>query len=471
MAIDLSSVDLEFVDKVPEDNLCSICTNILSEPVIVECCGQLFCEECLKKWIQRQKTCPHCRNTELKYIKNRRMKRIIDGLRIFCPNRSKGCDKISNKNECSAHLKTCLFVEVPCTNDCGLKMLRKEIENHIARKCPKRKVKCQYCKEESFYKEITTKGHLDKCLFFPLDCPNNCWHGKIQRKDLMDHQKECPLEPVKCPFFDAGCKHEMPRKELTAHKASNAASHLELVMIMAMNTQHQLEAMTRTAQTTQDQLDQVTQKSEATQETVEKAVNNEPKVEMHTAKARQDELKATQDELKVTQDELKQLAIKFDGLASCVTRHLFVNPQNLPAMNHIKTALQAMTTMLDQSKQYCLPLVTTTEDVIRSPSFYVRPGYKMCVSNGVYLLKGEYDDKIEWPMPKMNIELITVDNRRFRTITICVLCGDTINRVKNDQTAKEIRKLEYVDSPKAAPTPLDSILITVMRHYCFCISS
>ncbi len=123
-----SPVNYEFVDKVPEDNICSICTNILTEPVLIECCGKLFCQECLSKWLQKQKSCPHCRDTELKYIKDRRMKRIIDSSKIYCLNRSKGCGKISTVGECSTHLETCLFVEVPCTNNCGARMTRKELQ-------------------------------------------------------------------------------------------------------------------------------------------------------------------------------------------------------------------------------------------------------------------------------------------------------------------------------------------------------
>ncbi len=52
------------------------------------------------------------------------MKRAIDSLKIYCPNRSKGCDKITTLGECNKHLEKCLFVEVSCIH--ALKNVEKE---------------------------------------------------------------------------------------------------------------------------------------------------------------------------------------------------------------------------------------------------------------------------------------------------------------------------------------------------------
>ncbi len=39
-----SPVNYEFVDKVPEDHHCTICTSILTDPVLTGCCGHDFCD-------------------------------------------------------------------------------------------------------------------------------------------------------------------------------------------------------------------------------------------------------------------------------------------------------------------------------------------------------------------------------------------------------------------------------------------
>ncbi len=127
-------------------------------------------------------------------------------LNIYCPNRSKGCNKTTTLGECNQHLENCLFVEVSCTNDCGERMLRKELQDHEDNNCPNRLVLCQYCEREGMQKDVTAESHLDKCAHFPISCCNNCGHKKIKRKNLAGHQNVCPLQPVKCPFFEAGCR-------------------------------------------------------------------------------------------------------------------------------------------------------------------------------------------------------------------------------------------------------------------------
>ncbi len=143
-----STEEHDFVEKLTDDNMYSICTSLLKDPVLTDCCGQHYCAGCLNNWLQEQSTCPHCRDQCFKHMKYLPKKRQIKALKTYCPNRSKGCVKISTVGECSTHLETCLFVEVPCTNKCGTKMKQKELQNHTANECLKRTVKCNYCSKK-----------------------------------------------------------------------------------------------------------------------------------------------------------------------------------------------------------------------------------------------------------------------------------------------------------------------------------
>ncbi len=414
-----SPVNYEFVDKVPEDHQCTICTSILTDPIQNECCGQLFCDGCLKKWLRKKKTCPHCREAKFAFIKDKRMKRAIDSLKIYCPNRSKGCDKITTLGECNQHLEKCLFVEVSCTKKCGERMLRKELQDHEDNKCPNRRVQCQYCTLEGMHKEITAKSHLEECVCFPVSCPKNCGHQKIQRKNLADHPKVCPLEPVKCPFFEAGCTEMILRKDLAAHKASNTEHHLELVMT-----------------------ETVTLKQDA-----------------------------------------KQLSLKFDGLASCVTKQLGTidsNPRNTQAaIQNIKSCLETMTTMLAPGDtpyyldtRYYLPIVKVSEIRARSASFYIKPGYKMYVDIDnadncrLYLVKGEHDHQLKWPMPEMEIELSTTENKILYEETICTRCGHTVNQLEGDSTVQVINPQQHLGrlSMHSSSRVRDIVFLTFKMH-------
>ncbi len=440
-----SPVNYEFVYKVPEDHQCTICTSILTDPIQNECCGQLFCDGCLKEWLQKQKTCPHCRETKFAFIKDKRMKRVIDSLKIYCPNRSKGCDKITTLGECNQHLEKCLFVEVSCTKKCGERMLRKELQDHEDNKCPNRRVQCQYCTLEGMHKEITAKSHLDKCVGFPVSCPNNCEH-EIQRKNLADHQKVCSLEPVKCPFFEAGCRKMILRKHLAAHKASNTEHHLELVMTETVTLKH-------------------------------KATNLEQKADKFEQKATNLEQKANRFEQKA--NKFEQISLKFDGLASCVTKQLGTidsNPRNTQAaIKNIKSSLETMTTMLAPDTRYYLPLVKESHYEARSASFYIKPGYKMYVSiDGfntcmVHLEKGEHDRQLKWPLPEMEIELSTTENKILNTETICTRCCHTVNQLEEDTTQQDItHEYNHLFGAFCAikSIPRNFVFLTVKEHFC-----
>ena len=439
-----SAVKNEFVDKVPEDHHCTICTNVLMDPVLTGCCGQHFCGGCIKNWLKRQKTCPHCRKANFNFMKDKRMKRAIDSLKIYCPNRSKGCDKITALGERNQHLEKCLFVVVSCTKKCGERILRKKLQDHEDNRCLNRRVQCQYCKEVVMYTEIRNKSHFKKCHFFQISCPNNCGHEKIQRKNLAGHQKVCPLEPVKCTFFEAGCTELIPRNDLTVHKASNTEHHLELMMT---------ETVT---------LKQKANKLELEANTFKQTANAEREAIKHEAK--------------FTKDQLQQLSLKFDSLASCVTKQLGTidsNPQTQAAIDNIKSSLETMTTMLAPGDtRYYLPLVKESEDRARSASFYIKPGYKMYLdidgqdNSTVYLKNSEHDHQLEWPMPEMEIELSDTENKTLCTHTICTRCGHTVNRLEGDSAQEAITNPWAAHRYVSPRPPRDFLTLTVRDHVC-----
>ena len=406
-----SQVSYVFVDKVPEDYQCSICTNILTNPVLIECCGQHFCEVCLEKWLAKQQTCPHCRDTSVKYIKNRHIQRNINGLRIYCSYRPKGCSKISTIGDYASHLTECLFVEVVCGNQCGKAVIRKDLKHHINTECPNRKVKCVYCQEVGMHKDITTDTHQGTCPSYPLPCSNNCGALRIERQDVEAHKESCPLEPVKCPFFHAGCTDLIPRKKLEAHSTSNTQNHLMKLAIHSFTTAQQLESVTKATHTLQQ---------------------------------------------------------KFDTLASCVSeeiKSIRANPDNTPkALKRISSTLDSVTTMMEIWKTYCLRFTWLDETTARCPSFYVKPGYKMfmkvvvteCQMTGwgrkqgsnvvkgtsirLYLEKGEYDNELTWPIPEeFNIELVPTPEPQQTEVKIvgemeiCARCGLNLNQTKDER--------------------------------------
>lgn len=50
---------------------CSICLNVLhNNNIMLSCCKNKFCNECIKTWFYKKKQCPLCKNENYKMIKN-----------------------------------------------------------------------------------------------------------------------------------------------------------------------------------------------------------------------------------------------------------------------------------------------------------------------------------------------------------------------------------------------------------------
>ena len=84
--------DYDFVETPPDKYFCCICSNVLRDARLTECCGQHFCNSCLSRWLDREKTCPHCREDDFKSMVNKALIREINELHIRCTHREKGCD-------------------------------------------------------------------------------------------------------------------------------------------------------------------------------------------------------------------------------------------------------------------------------------------------------------------------------------------------------------------------------------------
>ena len=64
-----------------------------------------------------------------------------------------------------------------------------------------------------------------------MKCPKGCKRGiGIKRKNLTEHAEICPLEEVRCPFYDAGCEALILREALDAHLETSTQQHLMKVM-------------------------------------------------------------------------------------------------------------------------------------------------------------------------------------------------------------------------------------------------
>lgn len=127
--------DIErFSGKVNEGLLCSICRDVLEEPLQAPC-EHAFCSSCIHAWLTHYNTCPEDRlplwPSDLKPI-FRYMKNDLDALRIRCDNEARGCKVLVRLDALKTHLKEeCGFVLVSCSNEgCDEQFTRRDLEAH-----------------------------------------------------------------------------------------------------------------------------------------------------------------------------------------------------------------------------------------------------------------------------------------------------------------------------------------------------
>ena len=220
--------ELSFVVEPSEEYHCPICTKVLVEPHVTDCCGQHFCEECLKQWFKEQlgeKICPHCRSEEFTHIRYLPLKRKINELPVYCSNRENGCTEVTCVCQLESHINQCSYTTVKCSNNCGDSLLRKDLVDHLNDKCVMRLSVCIYCQKQDRHFIIVSLQHQQRCPDFPIGCPKSCSGGdQVKRRDLHAHSLVCPLESVVCP----DCQAEMLREQLTEHGRNTCPKRIVL---------------------------------------------------------------------------------------------------------------------------------------------------------------------------------------------------------------------------------------------------
>ena len=115
--------DLEFIDDIPTKFICIICSKVQRDPHLASCCGQHFCESCVKQWLQKAgnspRPCPHCGVVDWQSTLNKEKMREIKEFQIRCKNSANGCDWVGELGELENHLNSiysgCGYVKVKCS--------------------------------------------------------------------------------------------------------------------------------------------------------------------------------------------------------------------------------------------------------------------------------------------------------------------------------------------------------------------
>ena len=363
--------------------LCKICMCVLMEPHLITCCGECVCRRCIDRHLlrvssmsdDRKKSCPFCRKDDFKLIENFDLKKSIYKLKVFCLYRKRGCMWSGKRSE--------------------------------------------------------GETHLHECVFCPIDCPNKCEHGKIERRNLRKHIAECPMQVVECMFEPVGCKkgNPLPRQEIEVHLNQDVHQHLILLAKSTLKMREEFDATISALCLSQNEV--LKEKSE---------MIHSKKQEL--TKLEQD-VKSLEIEFFVLQqriDMMKQLdrangakymaklnagCSEVKGLRA-VCQMTLADFQALPVPSAGNIIFPPVTFSIDHFSVR----KAHNEKWISSPFYtHCRGGYKMCLSvlpNGnkevqgnyvslfVHLMQGEFDDHLKWPFPGALINISALNQSVLR---------------------------------------------------------
>ena len=315
------------------------------------------------------------------------------------------------------HLEYCVYLPEVCPLGCVslegekkgevVRMERRHIPGHMKDSCPLREIVCEFC--EGKVKASEMNPHLEDCEEFPLHCPNGCSREgedgvrEVKRKDIPVHlDNHCPLQKVQCPYWEHGCREEMERRHTDIHEREFL--HIHFKLSSTKMEQKQIES-TQVTQRLQRNLDTANEKI-AVQE-----LQFTKSLELSRA-----ELNAATKRIAILE---KQNSNKDLQIASLITS---IYPQ-LP-----KGKLEWTVEGVKQE-------IRNKEETYSDP-FYVGL-YKceicICWDFGIggnvfvriYIMKGDFDDKLHWPI-------------RYKcTIILTNQINSKDNLVKSDEITKE----------------------------------
>ena len=352
-------------------------------------------------------------------------------MKIKCDNVDNGCEWIGELCSLDKHLIICDYTFLSCPNDCedGNKILRKDMERHKMKECPKREYVCPHCEESGEYVERTTT-HLEECPFVKIPCSNDGCFECVARCKISSHYDECEFVMVPCKYAEIGCKVKVLRKDLKRHE-EDRQQHLEF----AIDAVPELHTTLKNLRCVE--LPNLEQQTVAEQKSL---------LELQEMVKRQENILAQLQSIVFAQNkEISELlkerqvceTVSSSGAHNVQSPVVKVDPVSLNVFRFTKYA---------ERKSHNISVF--------SPPFYSSPGgYKLCIkvyANGngkgkgthisvfIYLMRGENDSHIRWPFTGIvGIELLNQLSNNFHKIMHIEFKDSEGKRVVDSVRAKD----------------------------------
>ncbi|XP_073783300.1 TNF receptor-associated factor 3 isoform X1 [Danio rerio] len=433
-----------FVTTPEPKYCCETCRLVLCNPRQTEC-GHRFCESCINELLSKPN--PVCPADLLPLFEDKIFRdvccnREIMALKVYCRSEKNGCKEQMCLQQVMEHLVICPYFEVPCPlGKCKEKMMRKDMPEHLSRKCKHREVTCEFCSLKMALTEL----------------------------QLSSHQHDCPKAQVTCSFIRYGCSYKGLNQEMREHESSFASEHLRMMAVRNTTLEAKVEDVKselmeryKVLPSLSSRLAEVERQYEEMREKnrqlEQKLVSMQMLMSSHSEKLLEVEmelrelrpLRAMREEVETLRGSVESMRSMVSSLdSSCVnsasgshtlasleqqlTRH-----DDLMSVHDVRLAEMDLKLQVLETASFNGTLIWKIRDykrrkqeavVSKTLSLYSQPfytgyfGYKMCarvylngdgMGKGTHLslffvvMRGEYDALLQWPF-KQKVTLMLMD--------------------------------------------------------------
>ena len=218
---EISKIQKKFIPIIHK-LICNLCKELIFCP-IKDKCNHLFCEKCYeifypnfafkRKQINRKLTKKSFEKNDLQLNENE--------LNLNYQNEIKRPENRNNEDKFE-----CLFEFNKCNHDnCPYDIIKRNIEIH-KKNCVYRFENCKFCNEKIQF--IDFEKHYKICKKILADCELNCGK-KIIREQMINHMAfECGNYNINCKYKKYGCDFSCFRKNMDIHYKKECEKHLSL---------------------------------------------------------------------------------------------------------------------------------------------------------------------------------------------------------------------------------------------------
>ena len=143
--------DERFQHPVGHTLHCSICMNVLKDPVMCRQNEHRFCRACITPHLMNFQTCPTCMEpltVDTLSQASRGIRNLLAELKIRCEFFDRGCGKFIELGDLERHVTDCGFAPAVCSNDgCQLEVNKRDLLHHETAVCELRRVQCHSCND------------------------------------------------------------------------------------------------------------------------------------------------------------------------------------------------------------------------------------------------------------------------------------------------------------------------------------